>query len=499
MVLPVFEILKSTGWEIVSSGFNRRITAATPVSFSGPAAGSEFLVTKYSPDGTRGRGTLNNCGFGWTPWGTYLTCEENFRGYLIDTRGDAIPEDKQRYSINGSGFGYSWSDLAGDASEQDDEFARWNTTPSGETAAEDYRNEANQFGYIVEIDPYDPSSTPVKRTAMGRFAHEGAMPSNLKTGQQIAFYMGDDATDEYCYKYVTAQAWDPAKVSELRNTMLDDGTLYVAVFNEDGSGQWLPLDIDDAVSGPILRAAGFTSQAEVCVKTRLAADALGATPMDRPEWSTVDPNSGEIYYTLTNNKGRAEDEVNAANPRPYNAYGHIIKLRENGDNPAATNFSWDIFVFGGPAGGDPKYPDSNLSGLTLDNQFASPDGIWFDHRGVLWIQTDNGGNKVASDTNDQMLAVIPASVSRAEDSPAVIGEQNQAQIKRFFVGVPDCEVTGVFLTADNKTLFLNVQHPGDGGTVDNPTARSAFPYDGSDRPRAAVVVITRTDGGDIAL
>lgn len=500
--MSVIELMKTgSSWDVVNNGRNRRVTAATPTRFSGPAAASSFLQTKYSPDGTQGRGIVNNCGFGWTPWGTYLTCEENIQGYLVDTSG-SISDVKQRYGITANGFGYHWNQLAGDASEVDDEFARWDTAGTGATATDDYRNEANQFGYIVEIDPYDPSAAPVKRTAMGRFRHEGAAPGLIREGQQIAFYMGDDARGEYCYKYVTAENWDPARVADLRTTMLDDGTLYVAKFNDDGSGSWLALDLNDSVTGPLLQAAGFTSQAEVCVYSRLAADAVGATTMDRPEWSAVDPNSGEIYFTLTNNNDRGdtgEEPVNGANPRPDNEYGHIIKLREGNDNPAATSFNWEIFVFAGPSGGDPKYQDSNLSGLTLDNQFASPDGLYFDHRGVLWIQTDNGGNKVSGDTNDQMLAVIPANLTKPSGAASVVTPDNQAQIKRFFVGVPDCEVTGVFLTADAKTLFVNLQHPGDDGTPADPKATSSFPYDGSDRPRASTVVVTRTDGGDIAL
>jgi len=500
--VSVTEIMRSSGsWGLVSAGRNRRITAATPTTMAGPAAGSSYLQTRYSADGTRGRGTVNNCGFGWTPWGTYLACEENIQGYLVDTSG-SISDVKKRYGITANGFGYHWNQVAGDASESDDEFARWDTAATGSSATEDYRNEANQFGYIVEIDPYDPSAAPVKRTAMGRFRHEGSMPGLVQSGQKIAFYMGDDARGEYCYKYVTAEDWDPARVSELRGTMLDNGTLYVAKFNEDGSGSWLALDINDPVTGPVLQNAGFSSQAEVCVFSRLAADALGATTMDRPEWSAVDPVSGEIYYTLTNNNDRGdagEEAVNGANPRPDNEYGHIIKLREGNDNSAATSFTWDIFVFGGPAGGDPKYQDSNLSGLTLENQFASPDGLYFDHRGVLWIQTDNGGNKVASDTNDQMLAVIPANLTRTNGAASMVTPDNQAQVKRFFVGVPDCEVTGVFLSADSKTLFVNLQHPGDGGSPADPKSSSSFPYDASDRPRAATVVVTRTDGGDIAM
>lgn len=487
----------ASAWTLVQTGYNRRITAASPVVFSGPVAGTGFLQTRYSRDGTRGRGTVNNCGCGFTPWGTYLSGEENFQGYLV-TDEMPIPEEKARCGISAAGFGYLWSNVAGDPSEQDDEFARWNTTPTGPSSSDDYRNEANHFGWVLEVNPYDPSAPPVKRTAMGRFSHEGACPGKVETGKPIAFYMGDDARGEYIYKYVTAEDWNPENVTALRETMLDDGTLYVARFNADGSGEWLPLTYGEV---PNTETHIFADQADVLVNARLAGDALGATPMDRPEWAAVDPNSGEIYFTLTNNTNRGkegEEQPDATNPRANNRYGHIIKMHEAEDNPNATRFSWDIFVFAGPSEEDADAPGSQLSGLTEENQFASPDGLYFDHRGVLWIQTDNGGNLVGQATNDQLLAVIPANLTKPEGAHSIVTGDNQAQIKRFMVGVKNCEVTGIFLTADAKTLFVNLQHPGNGASVENPTEFSTFP-NSSSIPRSSTLVIRRDDGGEIAL
>lgn len=465
------------GWSHRMSRFNRRITAMTDIAMSGPAAGSSLLVTPYSPHGNKTRGTLNNCGRGYTPWHTYLSCEENFQGYFIsrDSTGEL-----SRYGITENGWGMGWHALADSPSVPDgarDLFARFDITQTGANASEDWRNEARNFGWIVEIDPFDPASTPKKRTAMGRFRHEGCQPGRVQEGKPLAFYMGDDARGEYCYKFVTADSWDSANpVAD----MLDRGTLYVARFHDDGTGEWLALDIDESS----VLAGHFASQAEVLVKTRLAADLLDPTPMDRPEWSAVDPATGDIYYTLTNNSDRGdpgEEQLNAANPRPDNQYGHIIRQRERGGNPAATRFTWDIFVFGAPANDNAHV---NISGLTEANQFASPDGLWFDPRGVLWIQTDNGGNAVAEATNNQMLAVIPASLPKDR----LIRPDCQASLKRFLVGPTGCEITGIALAADSKTVFANVQHPTGG-----------FPDYNHLPPRSATLAIRRGDGGDIAL
>lgn len=463
-------------WEVVQSGFNRRITAATEMILSGPAAGSRFFVTPFSPDGTLTRGTFNNCGRGFTPWETYLSGEENIQGYFITTESNP-PREKARYGLTRFGFGFFWHGPAGSAGEVDGEFARFDTTPTGSGPTADYRNEANGAGWVVEVDPFDPSSTPVKRTALGRFRHEGVEPSPVQPGRRIAFYMGDDAQGEYFYKFVTAAPWDPDNRDP---DMLDSGTLYVAVFSADGSGEWRALDIGN----PALQA-DFADQADVLVNTRTAADTVGATPMDRPEWAAIDPVSGEVYLTLTNNTRRGvpgEEQPDAANPRADNTHGHIIRLRENGDDPAAETFTWDIFVFGSNAGAE---PDFNRSGLTLDNEFGGPDGLWFDPRGVLWIQTDNGA-PLDSETNDQMLAVIPARL----EGDRTVNPANQASLKRFLVGPVGCEVTGADMTPDHRTMFINIQHPGGGST---------WPDGGEARPRSATVVISRTDGGEIAL
>jgi len=455
---------------VPGSVYNRRITLYTPMQMSGPAAGSEFLVTAYDNSGMTTRGTVNNCARGFTPWGTYLTCEENTQGYFI-TNEENPSRDKARMGINSTGFGYLWSNVAGDASEVNGEFARFDTTPTGADATQDYRNEANNFGWIVEIDPRDPNAMPIKRTAMGRMRHEGCEPGRVIEGRQIAFYMGDDARFDYFYKFVTADAYDSANPNP---NMLDNGTLYVARFDADGKGVWLPLVFGE---GPLV-APNFTSQADVLVNARSAADALGATPMDRPEWSTTDPNTGEIYLTLTNNTRR--ESADAANPRAPNSHGHVIRIGETDDNPAATTFAWDIFLFGSNASADPSF---NLSGLTLDNELGSPDGIWFDKRGVLWIQTDNGA-PLDSNSNDQMLAVIPSEL----DGDRTLKSANQTRLRRFFVGPAGCEVTGVDMTPDYRTMFVNIQHP-----------RGNWPDGGESVPRSATVVITRTDGGQIGI
>lgn len=491
--------------------FNRRITPNTPMRLAGPVAGSAFVQTAFDPNGLRSRGTLNNCANGYTPWGTYLTCEENWHGYFVTQEAEP-PREKSRYGIDDAS-NYGWETAAGAADEQADEFRRWDTTPTGADATQDYRNEANTFGWIVEIDPYDPDSTPIKRTALGRFRHEGCWPSRALPGQPLGFYMGDDARGDYIYKFVTAAAYQPG-LSDGR--MLDEGTLYVARFDENGRGQWLPLTLED----PRL-AEAFGSQAELLVNTRTAADLVGATPMDRPEWGAVDPRSGEVYMTLTNNRNRGQvagQEVDAANPRDYergdgdattdgNTHGHIIRWREDGDRADATGFTWDIYVFGSPADAQAEV---NVSGLDESNALSSPDGLWFDPRranGLLWIQTDDSA--LADFTNNQMLAAVPGTVG--DGSAVAIGEQISyvgaapgGDLRRFCVGPVECEITGIATTPDGRAMFINIQHPGERGDAGAPT--SSWPASGGDatatpaagaRPRSATIVITRNDGGVI--
>ncbi|MDH5821513.1 PhoX family phosphatase [Luteimonas sp. RD2P54] len=441
-------------WETVRGRYNRRITGATPMEIAGPARGHRLLRTAYSPEGTRTRGTLNNCAHGHTPWRTYLTCEENWAGYFVN-RGER-PREHARYGVATSAGRYGWETVE----------PRFDATALGDDPALDYRNEPNHFGWIVEIDPFDPDSTPVKRTALGRFAHEGLVFAQPRPGQRLVAYMGDDAQNEYVYRFVSRDSYVPGSAS---GALLDHGTLYVARFADDGSGEWRPLDIGDPGFAAAAAAAGvrFEDQADVLVNTRLAADVAGATPMDRAEWGAVDPRTGEVYFTLTNNSSRSAGDVDGPNPRGPNAYGHVIRFMERGD---WLRFDWDVFLLSGPEH-DSLGPDG--APLGVDAIHASPDGLWFDAHGLLWIQTDMSGSQLGSGPfgNNQMLVADPAS----------------GAIKRFLVGPPGCEVTGVVTTPDSRTMFVNIQHPAESGGGGWPG--------GMLKPRSATLVVTRRDGG----
>ena len=461
--VSVVEVRRVRGqWEVLPSARNRRITGATPMQISGPVRGHALLQTRYSPDGTATRGTLNNCANGFTPWGTYLTCEENWAGYFAS--GDAErPREMTRYGVGSAGR-YGWDHLSGD------EFQRFNATRLAAEAAGDYRNEPNHFGWIVEIDPFAPESTPVKRTALGRFAHEGLVFAPVKPGSPVVCYSGDDSQNEYIYKFISRGRYVPGRSN---GSLLDEGTLYVARFKANGKGEWLALDIKDKAFQAACRAAGvsFADQGEVLINTRLAADIVGATKMDRPEWGAVNPNNGDVYFTLTNNSSRTV--ADAANPRPANAFGHIIRWREQSRDYAGREFVWSLFLLAGP---ENDSLDPNGRPLTADNRLASPDGLWFDDEGRLWIQTDMSGSQLASGPfgNNQML----------------VAEPTTGEVKRFLVGPAGSEVTGITATPDFRTLFINIQHPGEEGD-------SHWPDGGNSIPRSATVVITKDDGGVI--
>ena len=435
------------GWTIVESGCARRITMTTPTEITGPAAGHPLLRTAADPGGTRVLGTLNNCASGPTPWDTYLTCEETFNKYFYPGPTPAAAGSvEERYGVGGE-EPYLWYTTD----------ARFDMTVEP--------HEYHRFGWVVEIDPFDASSTPRKRTALGRFEHENAVTVHGSRGEAVV-YMGDDTEFDYFYKFVGAEPVDDAR--KAGRSPLDDGTLHVARFAEDGTGTWIPL-----VHGePGLTAAdGFADQAEILIRTRLAGDAVGATPMDRPEWCTVQPKTGAVFFTCTNNNSRTES-VDGPNPRLENKYGHILKIDEGGD-PSATRFEWDVFLLAG----DPA------SGATVpaDQAFGSPDGLWFDYDGRLWIQTDGtqpdvGGAK----QNNQMLAA----------------DTGTGELRRFLVGPTRSEITGITSTPDGRSLFVNIQHPGDAGTPEDPRASSNWPdFSATGRPRSATVVITREDGG----
>lgn len=486
--------LQDGTWQVVTDDpRNRRITGATPMKIGGPLAGNNALITPYAPNGDRARGTLNNCGNGYTPWGTYLTCEENWPGYF--TNLGILTEEQTRIGLSSDGTRYGWDTVAGDDTESNNEFSRFDVTPIAADASGDYRNEASGHGYITEIDPYNPDSMATKRTAMGRFRHESCVFGKLEAGQPVVFYSGHDARFEYIYKFVSAAAWDPADSDTvdrlaIGDKYLNNGTLYVARFDTGGRGQWLALDLTSPTLTGATLSEAFLDQSAILLNTAGAADLLGATPMDRPEWIAVSPVDGSVYTTLTNNTQRtgetAETGTNASNPRLDNAFGHIIRWVEGGAN----GFEWDIFVFGSPAAGD---VDVNLSGLTDLNEFASPDGLLFDSRGILWVQTDNGADEVEEQTNDQMLAVIPSTLIDSDGNPAVIDASTQAELRRFFVGPNDCEVTGLAYTDDYRSFFVNIQHPANWPTNEDATLNT--PVGTTVRPRSTTVVIQRTDGG----
>ncbi len=551
-----------------ASPFNRRITARTPIELSGPVRGSALAVTRYSPEGTATRGTINNCAGGQTPWGTYLTCEENWGGYFRRDN-DAGRSAREltallRVGITAGRKGNNlWTTVQ--ASEPTStEFSRWDATVKGASASEDFRNAPNTFGYAVEIDPYDPKSVPRKRTALGRFAMEGATCGLPVAGKPLAFYMGDDSRGEYLYKFVSKAPWNPADAARgglaVGNKYLDEGTLYVARCHADGTGSWLPLDL----SNPAIASApfGFTDAADVLVHTRLAADAAGATKMDRPEWTAVNPKNGEVYVTMTENPDRGNTgssahnapnpALDAANPRYWldkkggstsqkgNVNGHILRFKERGGDPSATAFAWDIFLFGAQAQADAGLDDIhyqanvNLSGLTGFNDLSKPDGCWFSPTtGILWIETDD--NTFTDVTNCMLLACVPGSLgdggevtitNKAEGSPdaKVAGDvaittrmgrrMTEATFKRFLTAPKGAEVTGITESADGRTLFVNIQHPGENtaaGAIGNPAAwESHWPGNGAGvpaygpggataRPRSATVMITKDDGGLIGL
>ncbi|MFW6315506.1 MAG: PhoX family protein [Cyanobacteriota bacterium] len=461
-------------WEVVKDSRNRRITGLTPMEISGPLRGTDFVKTRYSPDGTRTRGTLNNCAHGVTPWNTYLAAEENWHGYFhngdVDAQGNPdLPREHSRYGISTGATRYGWELAEGG----EDQYIRFDASTKGDQATEDYRNEPNTFGWMVEIDPFNPNRTPQKRTALGRFRHEGLVFQPVVEGQPIVCYSGDDARFEYIYKYVSAQPYFPETAG---GHLLDNGTLYVARFNEDGSGEWLPLVLGQNGLTP---SNGFNSQADILVNARSAADFVGATKMDRPEWGAVDVKTKQVYFTLTNNTDRESEQTDAVNPRPNNRWGQIVRWQEENDNSAANRFQWELFVL---AGTEDNSKTFNGKSLSQENMFANPDGLWMDADSRLWIQTDGGIDQFG---NNMMLAANP------EDGT----------IRRFLTGPIGQEITGVITTPDQRTMFINVQHPG--ATLDKEAfaagnVNSRWP-DGNDSPypRSATVVITKEDGGII--
>jgi secreted PhoX family phosphatase len=451
--VSVVEITELDGrWRMVKdSAFNRRITATTPMMLTGPARGHDLLKTTEDPQGEMSLGTWNNCGCGRTPWGTYLTCEENFNGYFSASDEFFEPTAAMaRYGLRAQDWGYGWARV-----DQRFDLSK-------------HPNEPNRNGYVVEIDPWDPASVPRKLTALGRFKHENAELAVARDGR-IVVYMGDDERGEYLYRYVSDGVYEEQGDT---SKLLEDGRLYVARFEDDLRGQW--IELTSATTG--------MADADICILTRVAASAAGATTMDRPEWVAANPHTAEVYCALTgdrfrgvtSNAGGVETPPGGPNPRKENIYGQIVRWRPDNDDHAADGFTWDLFVLCG----NPTVYDNDRRGsanVTAQNMFSAPDGLRFDGQGVLWIQTDGQtGNQghFSGMGNNQMLA----------------GDASTGEIRRFMVGPRECEVSGLDWSPDRRTMFVGIQHPGDRGG-------SHFPGGGDSVPRSSIIAITRDDGG----
>ena len=455
------------GWQMVRpSKYARRLTANTPFAIRGPAAGHAMMQTAADPTGRTVLGTLNNCASGKTPWGTYLSGEENFRFYFAT--GDQPSAHHTRWGLNKTAFfGWPAHDPRFDVSK----------TP----------NEPNRFGWVVEVDPMDPTSTPIKRTALGRAAHEGAWVGTTKDGRAVV-YSGEDAAFEYIYKFVSRDKIAPAgngkTQAQANRELLDHGTLYVARFDANGSGAWLPLVHG---LGPLTPANGFADQGEVLIKARQASDALGGTKMDRPEWLAIEPASGWVYCTLTDNSARGapgRPGVDAASPRAMNVMGQIIRWKDTGDFDGLT-LVWNHLVLAG----DPANARNDAKGNILGDLYACPDGLAFDPRGSLWIQTDMHASQM-----------YKGEMVNFASNQMLMCDQASGQTRRFLTGPRNCEITGAAWTPDMRTMFINVQHPGENASDRsdpmNPTQFSNWPdYTPGGRPRSSTVVIRKLDGG----
>lgn len=461
--VSVFEIQKDSAgqWSYLKeSHYNRRITANTEMTMTGAAAGHALLQTNADPSGKKILGTFNNCANGQTPWGTYLTCEENFNGYFA-APGREMDSHQKRYGLKADNDRYQWHKF--------DPRFDMNEEP----------NEPNRHGWIVEIDPMDPHSTPKKRSALGRFKHENAAVT-IDNGH-VVVYLGDDERGEHLYKFVSKNRYNSDDQSKNRN-LLEEGTLFVARFEAadgeiKGNGTW--LELTHGKNG-LTAANGFPDQASVLVYAREAATIVGATTMDRPEWVAVHPDNKTAFCTLTNNKYRGKKDnqpVAGPNPRANNKYGQIVRWTPNNGDHTSANFSWDLFLIAGnPSVHKDLYAGS--ANINHENMFNSPDGLGFDPSGRLWILTDgkysNEGD-FAGMGNNQMLCADPDS----------------GEIRRFATGPIACEITGLAFSPDQRTMFVGVQHPGE---KNNP---SHFPAGGNSKPRSTIMAVRRTDGGII--
>ncbi|AZD95375.1 MULTISPECIES: PhoX family protein [Pseudomonas] len=464
--VSVIEVQRRSGqWQFVQgSRYNRRIHGNAPIRLSGPAAGHALMKTSADKSGRKVLGTFQNCANGKTPWGTYLTCEENFTDCFGSSNAQQTFDAAQkRYGASASSRDINWHQF----------------DPRFDLAKNP--NELNRHGWVVEIDPFDPQSKPIKRTALGRFKHENAALAETRDGRAVV-YMGDDERGEFIYKFVSRDRINHRNPKANRD-LLDHGTLYVAIFdNGDGNpdhpkgkGRW--VELSHGKNG-IDASSGFADQAEVLIHARLAASVVKATRMDRPEWIVVSPKDGQVYCTLTNNSKRGEDgqPVGGPNPREKNVYGQILRWQTGRGDHGSMDFTWDLFVVAGNPAVHAGQPKGGSSNITPQNMFNSPDGLGFDKAGRLWILTDGDSSNAgdfAGMGNNQMLCADP----------------DTGEIRRFMVGPVGCEVTGITFSPDQRSLFVGIQHPGENGG-------STFPeHLPNGKPRSSVMVITREDGG----
>lgn len=469
----VVEIKPSQGsWQVLEgSELNRRITVTTPCIIEGPAKGHRFMKTSYDQAGVRVLGTVNNCAGGKTPWGTVLTCEENFHFYFSGReeriKDQLIARLHDRYGVPSplslqTGFGL-----------YEDRFN-----------VEKEPNEAFRFGWVVEIDPFDPSFTPIKRTALGRFKHEAAFSVVAQDGR-VVVYMGDDERFEYVYKFVSKNAFKEGDKS-YNLGLLDEGSLYVAKFNDDLSGEWVLIASCERTSQGYKISPNealpeiFKKEPELCfIATRLAADALNATQMDRPEDVEYNPHTKSVWIALTFNERRTKSLSNAANPRPFNTMGHIIELKEEGSNPTSTRFSWHIPLFCGEVGS--KNPSRRLLVYGKEPKLgtppiSAPDNFAIDSKGRVWIATDGNPSTSRLSLNDGVYILDPFS----------------RELKMFLSGVPGCEICGPEFSSDFRTFFCAIQHPGESGSI---VPLSLWPREaGIEVPRPSVIAVWHKSG-----
>ncbi len=452
--MSVLEVKRENGdWKIIRpSKYARRVHGLTPARLGGPAAGQPLMQSELDPTGLAAMGTMANCGMGTTPWSTYLTCEENVHDYF-STKGGAVSPMQKRYQLRSTVlYPHPNFDVRHDAGKHPNEF--------------------NKVGWVVELDPYDPTWVPAKRTAIGRCFHETAHYSIAKDGR-VVIYTGDDARFEYVYKFVSRDAWSPTNRRANRD-LLDHGTLYVARFDDavDGknNGRWIALEHG---KNGLTAEKGFNSQADVVTFARAAGDVVGATKCDRPEWIVVHPQTREVYASFTGNRDRGKAGMPGAapgNPRVNNLFGHIVRWREAGSDAAAETFEWDVFV----SSGDPQQADTNLRGNLKGDLFTNPDCLIFDYAGRLWACTD------AAEATDAQHAF------RGNDAVLAL-DVKTGESKRFLVGPVGAEITGLTFAPDMRTAWVNIQHPSKG-----------WPNTAVDgKPRTATLVIRKNDGGMI--